>query len=64
MVTPAALGALVAGRFGVVDAADYWPWPSGGVAPGPRCYAVTAVSTHGLEGPMSADVCGSPPGGP
>jgi hypothetical protein len=64
VVTPAALGALVAGRIGVVDAADYWPWPSAGVAPGPRCFAVTAISTNGLEGPMSDDVCGSAPGGP
>ena len=50
VVTPGALGALVPGRFGVVDAADFWPWPSGGVAPGPRCYVVTAVSTLVVRG--------------
>lgn len=64
VVTSAALGALVPGRLGVVDAADYWPWPSGGLAPGQRCYVVTAVSTRGLEGPMSTEACGSPVGGP
>ena len=64
VVTGAALGVLAPGRLGVVDAADYWPWPSGGIAPGPRCFVVTAVSEHGLEGPMSAEVCGSPVGGP
>ena len=60
----AALGVLAPGRIGIVDAPDAWPWPSGGVAPGPRCYTVTAVSTGGLEGPMSAEACGAPIGGP
>jgi len=64
VVTSDALGAIAPGRLGLVDAADQWPWPSGGVAAGPRCYRVTAVSGHGLEGPMSTDVCASPPGGP
>jgi hypothetical protein len=62
VVTDAALGAIAPGRLGIVDAADYWPWPSSGVG-SPRCYAVSAVSTRGLEGPMSAEVCGSPIGG-
>jgi hypothetical protein len=53
-----------AGRLGLVDAPDYWPWPSIDPGTGPRCYTVSAVSTGGLEGPMSAEVCGSPPGGP
>ena len=55
-VTPAALGTLAPGRLGVVDAADFWPWPSAGVPQ--RCYAISAVSAHGIEGPMSAEVCG------
>ena len=61
IVTDAALGLQVPGKFGIVDAADFWPWPTGGVPAGPRCYIVTAVSTRGLEGPASAEVCGSPP---
>lgn len=64
VVTSAALGALVPGRLGIVDAFDLWPWPSGGIAPGQRCYVVTAISEHGLEGPMSAEACGAPIGGP
>ena len=63
IVTSDALGHLEPGRVGLVDAADLWPWPSGGTAPGPRCYVVTAVSSHGLEGAFSAEVCGSPVGG-
>ena len=59
VVTDAALGGLQPGRLGIVDAFDFWPWPSGGAAQ--RCYRVAAVSTHGLEGPMSAEVCGTPP---
>jgi hypothetical protein len=59
VVTDAALGALQPGRLGIVDAFDFWPWPSAGAAQ--RCYRVSAVLTHGLEGPMSAEVCGSPP---
>ena len=45
IVTGAALGLIVPGKLAIVDAADYWPWPTGGVPPGPRCYVVTAVST-------------------
>ena len=63
VVTTDALGLLAPNRLGVVDAADYWPWPSGGTTPGPRCFVVTAISTHGLEGPMSNEVCGAPVGG-
>jgi hypothetical protein len=62
VVTDAAFGTIVPGRFGIVDASDFWPWPANGVGP-PRCYAVSAVSTGGLEGPMSAEACGSPVGG-
>jgi hypothetical protein len=60
VVTPDALGLLVAGKLGVVDAPDYWPWPSGADASAERCYAVSAVSDDGLEGPMSAVACGMP----
>jgi hypothetical protein len=63
VVTDAALGLLAPARLGIVDAADYWPWPTIGTPPGPRCYVVTAVSTRGLEGPMSSEACGSPIGG-
>lgn len=63
VVTADALGLLVPSRLGIVDAADFWPWPTGGTAPGPRCYVVTAVSTRGVEGPFSAEACGSPVGG-
>jgi hypothetical protein len=61
VVTDAALGTLEPGRIGIVDAPDFWPWPSGAPATGQRCYVVTAVSTNGLEGAMSAQACGSPP---
>ena len=61
IVTDEALGLIVPGKLAIVDAADFWPWPTAGVPPGPRCYVVTAVSTRGLEGPRSAEVCGSPP---
>ena len=60
VVTDDALGALETGRLGIVDAPDYWPWPTIGVS-APRCYHVTAVSREGLEGPPSAVACGSPP---
>ncbi|MGQ0824513.1 MAG: hypothetical protein ACT4OX_05705 [Actinomycetota bacterium] len=30
VVTDAALGVLAPGRLGLVDAADFWPWPSAG----------------------------------
>jgi len=63
VVTTDALGLLAPNRLGVVDAADYWPWPTGGTTPGPRCFVVTAISTHGLEGPMSNETWGSPVGG-
>ncbi|AQX16167.1 MULTISPECIES: hypothetical protein [Tessaracoccus] len=46
--------------LGVVDAPDYWPWPSGGDPSAERCYAVAAVSTTGLEGPMSPVACATP----
>jgi hypothetical protein len=59
IVTNEALGTIEAGRIGIVDAPDYWPWPQ--LQPSQRCYAVTTVSTTGREGPMSATVCGSPP---
>ena len=61
VVTDAALGAIVPGKIGIDDAPDYWPWPTIGTGAGPRCYVVTAVSTNGLEGPFSAEACGSPP---
>ena len=60
VVTPDALGLLVPGTLGIVDAPDYWPWPSGGDPSTERCYAVSAVSTRGLEGPMLAVVCATP----
>lgn len=60
IVTDEAFGQLSAGRLGLVDAPDYYPWPSGGT-PDPRTYAVSAVSRRGLEGPMSAPVSASPP---
>jgi hypothetical protein len=62
VVTDGALGALAPGRLGIVDAFDSWPWPSGGTGSPPRCYTVSAVSTRGLEGPMSTEACGSPVG--
>lgn len=54
------MGLLVPGRLGVVDAPDYWPWPSAADPSANRCYVVSALSTHGLEGPLSGTVCGSP----
>ena len=60
VVTDDALGLLETGRLGLVDAPDYWPWPTIGVAT-PRCYYVTAVSREGLEGPRSAVECGPTP---
>lgn len=54
-VTNEALGLLEAGRLGLVDAPDYWPWPTIGVAD-PRCYVITAVG-NGLEGAPSTPVC-------
>jgi hypothetical protein len=59
VVDDSTLGLLVPGKVGLVDAPDYWPWPTIGVTD--RCYTVTAVSRRGLEGPMSAEVCSSPP---
>lgn len=58
VVTDDALGLLVTGRLGLIDAPDYWPWPTIGGAD-PRCYFVTAVSRKGLEGPSSDVACGS-----
>lgn len=60
VVTPDAAGLLVPGKLGVIDAPDYWPWPSGGDPSAERCYAVAAVSTTGLEGPMSPVACATP----
>ena len=51
---------LEPGRLGIIDAPDYWPWPTIGSAY-PRCYAVSAVSTRGLEGAFSTIVCGTGP---
>jgi len=51
------------GRIGVVDAPDTGPWPTAEDDPGPRCYKVSAVSSGGVEGPLSAEACGSPVGG-
>ena len=61
MVTDDALGTLEPGRLGIVDAPDFWPWPTAGPTTTPRCYVVTAVSAQGLQGTMSPQVCGSPP---
>lgn len=55
-----ALGALVPGKFGIVDAPDYWPWPTGADPSAERCYAVSAISVNGVEGRMSAVACGMP----
>ena len=60
VVTADALGLLVPGKLGIVDAPDDWPWPSGGDPSAERCYAVSAVSTRGLEGPMSSLACAVP----
>ncbi len=63
VVTNGALGVLEDHRLGIVDAPDYWPWPTGGV-PGPeRCYVVTAVSARGVEGPFSGEACATATGG-
>jgi hypothetical protein len=61
MVTDDALGALEPGRLGIVDAPDFWPWPTARPTTSPRCYVLTAVSASGLQGAMSPQVCGSPP---
>ena len=60
VVDGAAVGDLAPGKVGVVDAPDYWPWPSGADPTAERCYAVSAVSRNGLEGPLSAVVCATP----
>ncbi|NCD16340.1 MAG: hypothetical protein EOL91_03320 [Actinobacteria bacterium] len=60
VVTPDAVGLLVPGKLGIVDAPDYWPWPSGADASAERCYAVSAIASDGLEGPMSVVACGTP----
>ncbi len=59
-VTTDALGLLEPGRLGIVDASDYWPWPTIGVG-GARCYEITAVGESGLEGPPSVAVCNPSP---
>ena len=61
VATDETLGALEPGRVGIVDAPDFWPWPTGAPTTTQRCYVLTAVSTQGLEGAMSPQVCGSPP---
>ena len=61
VVTNDALGTLEPGRIGIVDAPDFWPWPSPPPTTSPRCYVITAVSAQGLEGAMSPQICGSPP---
>ncbi len=63
-VTDATLG-IAPGRLGIVDAPDTGPWatPTLEPDPGPRCYKVSAVSDAGVEGPQSAEACGSPVGG-
>ena len=60
VVLPSALGILVAGKLGIVDAPDYWPWPTIDDGTGQRCYVVSAVSRRGSEGPMSGRACGTP----
>ncbi len=60
VVTHQSLGLLEPGRYGIVDAPDYWPWPTGSEVDAERCYCVTAVSNAGLEGPMSALACVMP----
>lgn len=60
---PSSTPPLEPGRLGVVDAPDTGPWPTTDPDPGPRCYRVSAVSTIGVEGPQSAEVCASPVGG-
>jgi hypothetical protein len=55
-VAPGAFGTIVPGKMAIVDAPDYWPWPTIGSGP-TRCYRISAVSNSGLEGPMSAEIC-------
>lgn len=55
IVDDSTLGNLQPGKLGIVDAPDYWPWPTIGSTT--RCYVVTAVSRSGLEGPRSAEAC-------
>jgi hypothetical protein len=50
------------GRFRVIDAFDTGPWQTADPS-GPRCYKVSGVSTGGVEGPLSAEACGTPVGG-
>lgn len=53
VVLPGALGILLPGRVGLVDAPDYWPWPTGEDGDADRTYRVTAVSHRGLESALS-----------
>lgn len=59
-VLPTALGQLAPGVLGIVDAPDYWPWPTIDDGTGQRCYVVSAVSRRGLEGRMSGQACAMP----
>ena len=61
-VTSATLG-IEPGRLGIVDAPDTGPWATMEPDPGPRCYKVSAVSSGGVEGPVSPEACASPVGG-
>jgi hypothetical protein len=54
VVLPSAIGILEPGRLGIVDAPDYWPWPSGADSEADRMYRVTATSTKGLDSGLSA----------
>jgi hypothetical protein len=57
VVTDEVLNNQAPGKVGVVDFPANFPWPSGLDPSSVRCYAVSAVSRRGLEGPMSAEVC-------
>ena len=57
IVTDEVLNNLAPGKVGIVDFPANFPWPSGLDPSSVRCYAVSAVSTRGLEGAMSAEVC-------
>jgi hypothetical protein len=54
VVLPSAIGILETGRVGIVDAPDYWPWPTGADPDADRTYRITATSTMGLESGLSS----------